>query len=152
MKSTFVLFLLKHFMFLMPELISFYLAHPFTDHTVCESVCQSFSHVQLFATPWTVVCWAPLSMGLSRQEYWSGLPFPSPGIVPTQGQNSGRCTDSLPSESPGKSLQLQLFLLILPFNLQTKFKSDLYIPLHEYSALNIYLLLPAKFILSYVFL
>ena len=31
-----------------------------------------------FVTPWTIVCWAPLSMGFPRQEYWSGLPFPSP--------------------------------------------------------------------------
>ena len=37
------------------------------------------SRVQLFATPWTVAYQAPLSMGFSRQEYWSGLPFPSPG-------------------------------------------------------------------------
>ena len=36
-------------------------------------------HVQLFATPWTAACQAPLSMEFSRQEYWSGLPFPSPG-------------------------------------------------------------------------
>jgi len=38
-----------------------------------------FSHIQLFATLWTVACWAPLSMGFSRQEYWSGLPSPPPG-------------------------------------------------------------------------
>ena len=38
---------------------------------------QSLSHVRLFSTPWTVAHQAPLSMGLSRQEYWSGLPFPS---------------------------------------------------------------------------
>ena len=38
-----------------------------------------FSHVQLFVTPWTVACQTPLSMGFSRQEYWSGLPFPAPG-------------------------------------------------------------------------
>ena len=44
-----------------------------------------FSHVQLFATLWTVAREAPLSMGFSRQECWSGLPFPSPGIFPTQG-------------------------------------------------------------------
>ena len=37
------------------------------------------SHVRLFATPWTVACQSPLSMKFSRQEYWSGLPFPSPG-------------------------------------------------------------------------
>ena len=40
-------------------------------------------HVQLFATPWTVACPAPLSMEFSSQDYWSGLPFPSPGIEPT---------------------------------------------------------------------
>ena len=39
---------------------------------------QSLSHVWLFATPWTAACQAPLSMEFSRQEYWSGLPFPSP--------------------------------------------------------------------------
>ena len=50
---------------------------------------QSLSCVQLFATPWTVPCQAPLSMGFSRSEYWSGLPFPSPGIFPTQGLNPG---------------------------------------------------------------
>ena len=41
-----------------------------------------FSHIQLFATLWTVACWAPLSMGFSRQEYWSGLPSPPPGDLP----------------------------------------------------------------------
>ena len=39
------------------------------------------------ATPWTVARQAPLSMGFSRQEYWSELPFPSPGTFPTQGLN-----------------------------------------------------------------
>ena len=43
---------------------------------------QSLSHVQLFATPWTVARQAPLSTGFPRQEYWSGLPFPSPGDLP----------------------------------------------------------------------
>ena len=42
-------------------------------------VLSHFSRVQLFATPWTVAHEAPLSMGFSRQEYWSGLPCPSPG-------------------------------------------------------------------------
>ena len=44
-----------------------------------------FSHVQLFAVLWTVACQVPLSMGFSRQEYWSGLPFPSPGNLPDPG-------------------------------------------------------------------
>ena len=43
------------------------------------------SHVWHFATPWTVAHQAPLSMGFSRQEYWSGLPFPSPGDLPIPG-------------------------------------------------------------------
>ena len=43
------------------------------------------SHVQLFATPWTVDRQVPLSMEFSRQEYWSGLPFPPPGNLPDPG-------------------------------------------------------------------
>ena len=48
-------------------------------------VLSLFSHVQLFVTPWTVACQAPLSMGFSRQEYWSGLPCPPPGDLPDPG-------------------------------------------------------------------
>ena len=47
------------------------------------------SRVQLFATPWTVANQVPLSMGFSRQEYWSGLPFPSPGGLPDPGIEAG---------------------------------------------------------------
>ena len=43
------------------------------------------SRVWLFVTPWTVAYQAPLSKGFSRQEYWSGLPFPSPGYLPNPG-------------------------------------------------------------------
>ena len=43
------------------------------------------SHIQLFATPWTVTLQAPLSMEFSRQEYWSGVPFPPPGDLPNTG-------------------------------------------------------------------
>ena len=43
-------------------------------------VLSHFSRVRLSATPWTMACQAPLSMGFSRQEHWSGLPFPSPAI------------------------------------------------------------------------
>ena len=43
-------------------------------------IFPSLGHVRLFATPWTIAYQAPLSMGFSRQEYWSGLPFPSPGV------------------------------------------------------------------------
>ena len=47
-----------------------------------ESEEKSLSHVRLFETPWTIAHQAPLSMEFSRQEYWSGLPFPSPGDLP----------------------------------------------------------------------
>ena len=43
------------------------------------------SHVQLFVTPWTAACQAPLFMGFPRQEFWSGLPFPSPRDLPDPG-------------------------------------------------------------------
>ena len=48
-------------------------------------ISRSLSHVQLFATPWTVACQVPLSMEFSRQEYWNGLPFPPPGDLPKPG-------------------------------------------------------------------
>ena len=47
---------------------------------VCVLSC-----VCLFATPWTIACQAPLSMAFPRQEYWTGLPFPSPGDLPDPG-------------------------------------------------------------------
>ena len=50
---------------------------------------KSLSCVRLFETLWTVARQAPLSMGFSRQEYWSGLPFPSPGDLPNPGSNPG---------------------------------------------------------------
>ena len=65
---------------------------------------KSLSHIQIFATPWTVACQIPLSMGFFRQEYWSGLPFPSPGDLPNPGMETGSPAlqgDSLPSEPPG---------------------------------------------------
>ena len=56
-------------------------------------------------TPWTIACQAPLSMVFSRQEYWSGLPFPSPGDLPDPGiepWSPALRADSLPSEPSGK--------------------------------------------------
>ena len=50
---------------------------------------KSLSHVQLFATPWTVASQVPPSMGFSRQEYCNGLPFPSPGDLPDPGIEHG---------------------------------------------------------------
>ena len=65
------------------------------------------SRVQLFATPWTVAYQAPRAMGFSRQGYWSGLPFPSPGDPPDPGIEPGSPAlqaDTLPSEPPGKPI------------------------------------------------
>ena len=50
---------------------------------------QLIGHIQFFAIPWTVAHQAPPSMGFSRQEYWSGLPFPSPGDLPDPGMEHG---------------------------------------------------------------
>ena len=58
---------------------------------------KSLSHVQLFATPWTVAYQDPLSVGFSKQEYWSGFLFPSPGDPPNPEENPG-----FPGDSDGK--------------------------------------------------
>ena len=68
------------------------------------------SRVQLFMTPWTVAYQAPPSMGFSRQEYWSGLPFSPPGDLPDPEVESRSLTlqaDALPSEPPGKHVEIQ---------------------------------------------
>ena len=63
------------------------------------------SRVQLFLTPWTPAYQAPPPMEFSRQEYWSGLPFPSPGDLPDPGikpRSPALQVDSLPAEPSGK--------------------------------------------------
>ena len=75
---------------------------------MCVCVCESVLNcVQLFTTSWTVAHQAPLSMGFSRQQYWNGLPFPSPGDF----SNPGIKTESpalaggfFTTESPGKPI------------------------------------------------
>ena len=87
---------------------------------MCCAVLSHFSHVRLSATSWTIAHDALLSMGFSRQEYWSGLPFPSPGDLRDPGMEPSSPTlqeDSLPTEPPGKSPSLpswnQIFALFL---------------------------------------
>ena len=68
---------------------------------------KSLSRARLLATPWTGAYEAPPSMGFSRQEYWSGLPLPSPGDLPDPGIKPGSPAleaDTLTSEPPGKPL------------------------------------------------
>ena len=71
---------------------------------------KSLSRVQLFVTPWTVAYQAPPSMEFSRQEYWSGLPFPSSGDLPDPGiepRSPALLADTLPSEPPHLSCTLK---------------------------------------------
>ena len=66
---------------------------------------KSLSRVRFFEIPWTVAYQAPPSMGFSRQEYWSGVPFPSPGDLADPGiepRSPALQADALPSEPPGK--------------------------------------------------
>ena len=83
----------------------------FGINTYTRVLCaQSLGCVRLFVTPWTVPRQAPLSMGFSRQEYWSGVPSPSPGDLPDPGveplssASPAPQADSLPSEPPGKPM------------------------------------------------
>ena len=85
-------------------------------HTLTH-ICMFWQHmsvlscVRLFATPWTAAHQAPLSMGFRRQEYWSGLPFPSPGDLPNPGikpRPPALQADSLPS---GKARQGNVYLI-----------------------------------------
>ena len=74
---------------------------------LCKILSSSSSRSEVaksgptLGTPWTVACQAPLSVGFSRQEYWSGLPFPSPGDLPNLGiepRSPALQADSLPTE------------------------------------------------------
>ena len=83
---------------------------------VIDSV-QSLSHDQIFGTPSTAACQAPLSLGFSRQEYWSRLPWPPPGDLPDPGTEPGSLSlqaDSLPSEPQGKPSCLLMSSQIKP--------------------------------------
>ena len=80
-------------------------------HSVCA--VWLLSRVRLFVTPWTAARQAPLSMGFSRQEYSSGLPFPppedlpGPAIEPTSPVSPALQVDSLPTEPSGKPPQIR---------------------------------------------
>ena len=69
------------------DILALTITKAFLVITVVSEV-KSLSRVRLFATPWTVAYQAPPSMGFSRQEYWSGLPFVSPGELPDPGIES----------------------------------------------------------------
>ena len=72
-----------------------------------------FSHVRLFVTPWTIAHQAPLSMGFFRQEYWGGLPCPSPGDLPDLEIKPGSPAlqaVSLSSEPPEKPIYMYIHI------------------------------------------
>ena len=74
---------------------------------VCACVCESLSRVRLFGTSWSTTYQVPLSMAFSRQENWSGQPFPSPGNLPSPGielRSPALQADPLLSEPPGKPI------------------------------------------------
>ena len=78
---------------------------------------KSLSRVRLSATPWTIAHQAPLSMGFARQEYWSGLPFPSPGDRPNPGidpRSPALRADALTSEPPGKHYTVFVLYFLFP--------------------------------------
>ena len=75
------------------------------SYSILKVKVKLLSRVRLSATPWTVAYQVPPSMGFSRQEYWSGVPFPSPGDLPNPGIKPGSPAfqaDALTSEPPGK--------------------------------------------------
>ena len=85
-------------------------------------LCLVAQCVRLFVTTWTVARQAPLSMGFSRQEHWSGLPYPPPGDLPNSGIDLGSPAlqvDSLPAELPGKPRDLQGWPITNQFCLYT---------------------------------
>ena len=81
---------------------------------MCVCLHKLLSHIQVFATTWTVARQAPLSMGLSKQKYWSGLSFPSPGDLLDPGielRSPALQAESLLSEPPGKPICLYYYVL-----------------------------------------
>ena len=87
---------------------------------------KSLSRVRLFATLWTVAHQAPPSIGFSRQEYWSGLPFPSPGDLPDPGiepRSPALQADALTSEPPGKQRVQHNWMTSLSLTLSLHAKS-----------------------------
>ena len=92
------------------------------------------SRVRLFSTPWTVARQAPPSMGFSRQEYWSGFPFPSPGDLPDPGiepRSPALQADALTSEPPGKpNLSFTFFSKVILNTVSTGFPQCLQVSLY----------------------
>ena len=92
----------------------------FTFHFHALEKVKLLSRVRLFATPWAVADQAPRSMKFSRQEYWSGLPFPSAEDLPTPGIEAGSPAlqaDALLSEPPGKPKEMAAHSSVLAWRI-----------------------------------
>ena len=91
---------------------------------------KSLRRIRLFVTLWRIAHQAPLSMGFSRQEYWSGLPFPSPGDLPDPGIEPRSPTlqaDALTSEPPGKlELKSSPIIYVIVHSMQSPVTSELF--------------------------
>ena len=97
-------------------------------------MCVYVSHSVMsdsFETPWTIACQAPLSLGLSRQEYWSGLPFPLPWDLPNPGIEPASLVSPVlaggfsTTESPGKPQMYSIRrILFPPLSLSTYYNSN----------------------------
>ena len=96
------------------------MAHTIKKHCLVAKSCQ------LFATPWTIACQAPLSLGFPRQEHWSGLPFPSegdlpdPGVEPKSPALTGGFFTAEPPEKPKEILASFIVHNFLPGFLTSK--------------------------------
>ena len=96
-------------------------------------------HVRLFVIPWTVAQQAPLFMEFSRQEYWSGLPLPSPGDLPNPGMELSSPeaqADSLPTEPPGTATNYHASLMIHKPHGTNDFRTGMRLPLHSHICLR----------------
>ena len=87
-------------------------------NTMPACVLIHFSRVRLFVTPWTVALQAPLSMGFSRQDYWSGLPCPPPGDLPPGIEPAHTAGGFFIIEPPGKPIYH--YTLVIKLTLKVK--------------------------------
>ena len=125
-----------------------YLLPYFLYESESEKKVKSLSYVWLFATLWAVAHQAPLPMGFSRREYWSGLPFPSPGDLPDPGiepRSPALQADTLTSEPPGRFFLLLFYFVMFPKLYYDNFFTNVYpwiFPLknisYEYKNMHLY--------------
>ena len=126
--SSWLIISISFYFFLLTPQTSSLFIHWCTFTCMAESVgCSVVSW--LFGTPWTIAHQAPLSIGFSRQEYWSGLPCPSPEDLPDSGFELGCLAlqaDSLPSEPPGSFTDVRLHILLFTSKLSLQITIFLY--------------------------